>query len=127
EAKSSRTRSMILATGGGGASTTNQSNTPRVKRENTTTPGLSPAERETLMKEGRCFYYKEQGHMTRECPKKKPTLAAVATAPTANPARVNEIIELEGLSRKDRFEILTDHQSLEYFMTTRQMNQRQMR
>ncbi|OQE59201.1 hypothetical protein PENNAL_c0337G04262, partial [Penicillium nalgiovense] len=35
--------------------------------------------------------------------------------------------ELEGLSRKDRFEILTDHQSLEYFMTTRQMNQRQMR
>ena len=35
--------------------------------------------------------------------------------------------ELEGLSRKDRFEILTDHQSLEYFMTTRQMNQRQVR
>ncbi|CRL31343.1 RNA-directed DNA polymerase (reverse transcriptase) [Penicillium camemberti] len=35
--------------------------------------------------------------------------------------------ELEGLSRKDRFEILKDHQSLEYFMTTRQMNQRQAR
>ncbi|KAG0160400.1 hypothetical protein PDIDSM_7929 [Penicillium digitatum] len=35
--------------------------------------------------------------------------------------------ELEGLSQKDRFEILTDHQSLEYFMTTRQMNQRQAR
>ena len=35
--------------------------------------------------------------------------------------------ELEGLSRKDRFEILTDHQSLEYFMTARQMNQRQVR
>ncbi|KAI1828762.1 hypothetical protein DTO006G1_9961 [Penicillium roqueforti] len=35
--------------------------------------------------------------------------------------------ELEGLSRKERFEIITDHQSLEYFMTTRQMNQRQAR
>ncbi|KAL2695017.1 hypothetical protein AAEP93_007409 [Penicillium crustosum] len=35
--------------------------------------------------------------------------------------------ELEGLFQKDRFEILTDHQSLEYFMTTRQMNQRQAR
>ena len=27
--------------------------------------------------------------------------------------------ELEGLFQKDRFEILTDHQSLKYFMTTR--------
>lgn len=35
--------------------------------------------------------------------------------------------ELEGLARKDRFEILTDHQPLEYFMATRQMNQRQAR
>ncbi|KAJ5836205.1 hypothetical protein N7447_002231 [Penicillium robsamsonii] len=90
EAKStSRTRPTILATGGSGALTTNQSNTPRVKREYT--PSLLMSERETLMKEGRYFNYKEQGHMTRDCPKKKlnpPTIAA--TAP-----RVNEVAELE--------------------------------
>jgi hypothetical protein len=33
--------------------------------------------------------------MTRECPKKTPTLAAVATIPTTPTPRVNEIVELE--------------------------------
>ena len=35
--------------------------------------------------------------------------------------------ELEGLQRKERFEILTDHRALEYFMTTKKLNARQAR
>ena len=35
--------------------------------------------------------------------------------------------ELEGLQRTDRFEILTDHQALTYFMTTKKLNSRQAR
>ncbi|OQE59202.1 hypothetical protein PENNAL_c0337G11426, partial [Penicillium nalgiovense] len=100
EAKSTfRARSTAAISGrSGGASstTTNQTHTSRVKREGSTNnTGMSPTERETLMREGRCFYCKEQGHMTRECPKKKPTLAAVATIPTTPTPRVNEIVELE--------------------------------
>jgi hypothetical protein len=33
--------------------------------------------------------------MTRECPKKKSTLTAVATIPTTPISRVSEIVELE--------------------------------
>jgi hypothetical protein len=33
--------------------------------------------------------------------------------------------ELEGLQRKERFDILTDHKALEYFMTTKKLNARQ--
>jgi RNase H-like domain found in reverse transcriptase len=35
--------------------------------------------------------------------------------------------ELEGLQRKERFEISTDHRALEYFMTTKKLNVRQAR
>jgi RNase H-like domain found in reverse transcriptase len=35
--------------------------------------------------------------------------------------------ELEGLQRKERFDILTDRKALEYFMTTRKLNARQAR
>lgn len=35
--------------------------------------------------------------------------------------------ELEGLQRDDRFSIFTDHQALEYFMTTKKLNARQAR
>lgn len=35
--------------------------------------------------------------------------------------------ELEGLQRDDRFNIMTDHQALEYFMTKRKLNARQIR
>jgi Integrase zinc binding domain/RNase H-like domain found in reverse transcriptase len=34
---------------------------------------------------------------------------------------------LEGLQRKERFDILTDHKALEYFMTTKKLNARQAR
>ena len=78
-----------------------QTYTPRVKREGSVNnTGLSASERETLMKEGRCFYCKEQGHMTRECPKKKSTLSAVI-ASVVNLSRVNEIVELEVETESD--------------------------
>jgi hypothetical protein len=35
--------------------------------------------------------------------------------------------ELEGLQRKDCFEIFTHHHALEYFMTTKRLNARQAR
>jgi transposase InsO family protein len=35
--------------------------------------------------------------------------------------------ELEGLQRSDRFSIFSDHQSLQYFMTTKKLNSRQAR
>jgi RNase H-like domain found in reverse transcriptase len=35
--------------------------------------------------------------------------------------------ELEGLQRDERFDVLTDHQALEYFMTTRKLSARQAR
>jgi transposase InsO family protein len=35
--------------------------------------------------------------------------------------------ELEGLQREDRFDILTDHQALEYFMSSKKLNSRQAR
>jgi hypothetical protein len=35
--------------------------------------------------------------------------------------------ELEGLLRKDRFDVLTDHRALEYFMTTKRLNAKQAR
>ncbi|OQD79070.1 hypothetical protein PENANT_c063G07826 [Penicillium antarcticum] len=39
---------------------------------------LTNAERLVLIKEGRCFHCREPGHITIECPKKKPALASVA-------------------------------------------------
>jgi hypothetical protein len=35
--------------------------------------------------------------------------------------------ELVGLQREDRFEILSDHKALEYFMTSKKLNARQAR
>ena len=35
--------------------------------------------------------------------------------------------ELEGLQTKERFQVLTDHRSLEYFMMTKKLNARQAR
>lgn len=35
--------------------------------------------------------------------------------------------ELEGLKRKKRFEIVSDHRALEYFMITKKLNARQAR
>ena len=35
--------------------------------------------------------------------------------------------ELEGLQRDDPFDIFTDHQALEYFITTKKLNSRQAR
>jgi hypothetical protein len=51
-----------------------------VKREGATLYKPMPVEeRNALMKDGRCFNCREQGHMTRECPKKN-AVSTVATA-----------------------------------------------
>jgi hypothetical protein len=38
---------------------------------NARVPGLKHQDMERLMKEGRCFYCREQGHMKQACPKRK--------------------------------------------------------
>ena len=38
---------------------------------NARVPGLKYQDMERLMKEGRCFYCREQGHMKQACPKRK--------------------------------------------------------
>ncbi|KAJ5515156.1 hypothetical protein N7463_004708 [Penicillium fimorum] len=89
----SRSRATVLAGSGGGTGIATSQYTPRVKREGSAiSTSLSATERETLMKEGRCFNCKEQGHMTRECPKKKSNTLVAAVTPTP---RVVEIQELE--------------------------------
>lgn len=90
-------RSTVTTGSGAGAGITPKPTstsvyTPRVKREESANPGrLSNAERDILMKEGRCFNCKEQGYMTRDCPKKKPagTVAVAAARPSPR------IIELD--------------------------------
>ncbi|KAJ5868026.1 hypothetical protein N7534_002579, partial [Penicillium rubens] len=67
--------------------------TPYIKREYT--PSLSTSERETLIREGRYFNYKEYRYITYNCPKKKPTLAIAITTPTINPPYIDEIVELK--------------------------------
>ena len=55
--------------------------TAKARSSNTTAPrhsppkagGLSDEERIRLVKEGKCFYCKESGHLSRECPVKKRT------------------------------------------------------
>ncbi|KAI3220470.1 hypothetical protein DTO012A9_10171 [Penicillium roqueforti] len=100
EAKGTARARATTAFGSGVGTTANQSGfTPRIKREGTaSSSGLSATERETLMKEGRCFYCKEKGHMTFECPKKKANAAVsavAATNQTRSQSRVTELEELE--------------------------------
>ncbi|KAG0160399.1 hypothetical protein PDIDSM_7928 [Penicillium digitatum] len=99
EAKTtSRTRvTTILGSSAGTTTTTKPTYTPRVKREESSNPGrLSNSERDTLMKEGRCFNCKEQGHMTRDCPKKR----LASTVATAHPSP--RIIELDNGEDNDQ-------------------------
>jgi hypothetical protein len=79
----SRIRPTTTATAGGSrGSAPAATGVSRVKREGFATPTLSLTERQTLMKEGRCFNCREPGHMTRECLKKK-TAPATVTATAA--------------------------------------------
>jgi hypothetical protein len=96
---------------GGGAITTSSTlrsstrSTPLIKKEPLSTSTLtktfmSAAERSALMKEGRCFYCREPGHMTIECPKKKSTLASVSAAAAATAAvDAQELKDAEELSQ----------------------------
>ena len=47
------------------------SSTEQLNAMNARVPGLKHQEMERLMKEGRCFYCREQGHMKQACPKRK--------------------------------------------------------
>ena len=83
EAKTTSRARSTAVTGSGTGTTTKSTYTPRVKREESSNPGrLSNSERDTLMKEGRCFNCKEQGHITRECLKKKPAGTVAAAHPS---------------------------------------------
>ncbi|KAI3115140.1 transcriptional regulator family: Zinc finger, CCHC-type [Penicillium roqueforti] len=94
------TASSSVQSGSTQATTTTYN--PRVKKEQGTNyaGGMTTTEREALMREGKCFYCKEKGHMTRDCPKKQNT-ATVAVTSTRTP-RISELEELEGNDVQDQ-------------------------
>ena len=69
-------------------SSSNQNNTNKNNTVSSTGSGsnsssssrLTDAEKATLMKEGKCFYCREPGHVSRSCPKKKDPGASLASA-----------------------------------------------
>jgi hypothetical protein len=54
-----------------GALQSSSSSAEQLNAMNARVPGLKYQEMERLMKEGRCFYCREQGHMKQACPKRK--------------------------------------------------------
>jgi Zinc knuckle len=62
----------------GGSSSSHDPNAMDVNAITTRNP-LSEEEKKRLMAEGRCFFCKQQGHMSRNCPK-KPSRQNVAPA-----------------------------------------------
>jgi Retrotransposon gag protein/Zinc knuckle len=68
--------------GQGGGSSSHDPNAMDVDAINTRNP-LSEEEKKRLMAEGRCFFCKQQGHMSRNCPKKP----SRANAPNPQPSR----------------------------------------
>ncbi|KAI2694757.1 transcriptional regulator family: Zinc finger, CCHC-type [Penicillium roqueforti] len=91
-----RARAAPAAGGSGGTQTATTTYTPRIKKEPSASyaGNMTTTEREALMREGKCFYCKEKGHMTRDCPKKQAAAAVVAAADTRTP-RVTDLEELE--------------------------------
>jgi Retrotransposon gag protein/Zinc knuckle len=72
--------------GQGGSSSSHDPNAMDVDAINTQNP-LSDEEKWWLMAEGWCFFCKQQGHMSRNCPKKPNRLSAAPTSPP--PSRNN--------------------------------------
>jgi Zinc knuckle len=68
----------------GGSSSSRDPNAMDVDAITTRNP-LSEEEKKRLMAEGRCFFCKQQGHMSRNCPKKPSRQNAAPTSP--QPAR----------------------------------------
>jgi Retrotransposon gag protein/Zinc knuckle len=68
--------------GQGGGSSSHDPNAMDVDAISTRNP-LSEEEKKRLMTEGRCFFCKQQGHMSRNCPK-KPSHQNASPQPTCN-------------------------------------------
>jgi Zinc knuckle len=64
----------------GGGSSSRNPNTMDIDAISTQNP-LSEKEKRRLMAEGRCFFCKQQGHMSRNCPKKPSRSNAAPTNP----------------------------------------------
>ena len=92
---------------------------------------LSEAERKKLQTEGRCFFCKAQGHMSRQCPKKggrtgniqnsvrpRPITAQIAEIEENPPISANAVVEtpdrkavlkgILGMSAEERTQLLDE-------------------
>jgi Zinc knuckle len=92
---------------------------------------LSEAERKKLQAEGRCFFCKAQGHMSRQCPKKggrtgntqnsvrpRPIAAQIAEIEENAPISANTVVEtpdrkavlkgILGMSAEERTQLLDE-------------------
>lgn len=78
-----------------GRSNNNRNNSPSNTGSNqsssSTTSRLTDTEKAALMKEGKCFYCREQGHVSRSCPKKKDPVAALASATPRDSDKRNKV------------------------------------
>ena len=74
-------------------------NKPRDPNAMDTTPGrvrarqITTEEREALMKSGKCFNCRQQGHLSRDCPKRQTTRARGATTSASKVEDVEEDVQ----------------------------------
>ena len=64
---------------------------------------LTDTEKAALMKEGKCFVCREQGHISRNCPKKKKDSNSTTVATTApeDPKKKKKTVDLEAAEESD--------------------------
>ena len=78
-----------------GATTKKDSTTGKSDRKPSSANQLTDKEKATLLKEGRCFICREQGHVSRDCPTKNQATNAAATSHQENNSKGNKKQELE--------------------------------
>ncbi|KAJ5142511.1 uncharacterized protein N7515_001298 [Penicillium bovifimosum] len=81
------------STTGSGSGASQQTAGPKVKTERS--PALTPSEHEALLKAGKCFFCKEHGHVSKECPKKKQPAINVSAAQVPASTRIEELEETD--------------------------------